>query len=142
MKRYIQASGLTKQKQLDIINATNPAPDGYTWIRTIEDIQTFQEAYNNDIDGYVAGGGFTEDYTVEDMDRALQTGKITVYSSYPIVNGNFVTPSKMEAQSYSGWESGVYCAEVHLDDIAWIDVDQGQVATDRTISYTRLRPSR
>ena len=140
MKRYVRASGLSKQEQLDIINKTNPAPDGYTWIRALEDIQTFQEAYDNDIDGYVAYGGFTEDYTTEDMDKALQTGKITVYSSYPIENGNFVTPSRMEAQSYAGFNSAVYCAEVNLDDIAWIDVDQGQVATDRKIPYRMVHP--
>ena len=139
MKRYIRAS-LSKQEQFDIIQATNPhhSEIDFTWIRSVDDIQTFQEAYDNDIDGYVSGGGFTEDYTTENMDEALKTGKITVYSSHPIENGAFVTPSKMEALlSYGGGQG--YMAEVNLDDIAWIDVDQGMVATDRKISYYPVR---
>lgn len=138
MLRYIRAASLSKEEQFDIIQTNNPAPESnYTWIRSIDDIKTFQEAYAEDVDGYVAAGGFTEDYTTEDMDQALRTGKITVYSSYPIENGNFVTPSKMEANAYGGgW---VYAAVVNLSDIAWIDVDQGQVATDRKISYSRIR---
>ena len=68
------------------------------------------------------------------MDEALSTGKITVYSSHPIENGAFVTPSKMEALLGYGGGRG-YAANVLLSDIAWIDVDQGMVATDRKISY-------
>lgn len=140
MKRYIRATTLSKQEQFDIIQATNPRRSeiNFTWINSIDDIQTFQEAYDNDIDGYVSGGGFTEDYTVEDMAEALRAGKITVYSSHPIENGTFVTPSKMEALlSYGGGQG--YMAEVNLDDIAWIDVDQGQVATNKKISYRPVR---
>lgn len=137
MKRYIRAS-LSKQEQFDIIQATNPAPEAnYTWIRSVDDIKTFSEAYYDDVDGYAASG-FTDDYTAEDIKRVLDTGKVTVYSSYPIVNGTFVTPSKMEAIYSYGGGSG-YAADLDVSDIAWIDVDQGQVATNKKISYRPVR---
>lgn len=136
MKLYIRAS-LSKEEQFQIIYETNPAPEEiYTWIRSVDDIQTFQEAFENNRDGY--SEGFTEDYTAEDMLAAIRTGKITVYSSYPIENGKFVTPSYMEAKSYGG-SYGVYTATVDLDDIAWIDVDQGQVATNKKINYKKIK---
>ena len=141
MKRYIKTSTtLSKQEQFDIIQTANPAPSNginYTWIRSVDDIQTFQEAVANDIDGYVTEG-FTEDYTAEDIQNALKTGNIVVYSSYPIKNGVFVTPSKMEAVYGYGGGKG-YAACVRLSDIAWIDVDQGQVATNRKIDYYPVR---
>lgn len=137
MKRYIlSATTLSKQEQFDRIQETNPAPEAnYTWIRDVSDIKTFQEAFIENVDGY--SDGFTDDFTREDMEEAIRTGKIMVYSSYPIENGTFVTPSKMEAiYSYGGGRG--YAAEVLLSDIAWIDVDQGQVATDRKINYRRV----
>lgn len=136
MKRYIRAS-LSKQEQFDIIQATNPAPEtNYTWIRSVNDIKTFSEAYYDNVDGYA--DGFTDDYTAEDIKRVLDTGKVTVYSSHPIVNGTFVTPSKMEAVYSYGGGSG-YAADLDVSDIAWIDVDQGQVATNKKISYIPVR---
>lgn len=115
-----------KQKQLDIILENNPANDDYhTWIRTIDDIKTFQEAYDEwETEGYEQ---FTEDFTKEDMQKALSTGKITVYSSYPIKEGIFVSPSRMEAYYYSG-DGKVYSKDVSLEDVAWIDEGQGQYA--------------
>ncbi len=59
--------------------------------------------------------------------EALDTGKIKVYSSYPIEQGIFVTPSKTEAKSYSG-TGKVYSKEISLEDVAWIDPTQGQYA--------------
>ena len=61
------------------------------------------------------------------MKKALKTRKITVYSSYNIKPGTFVTPSKMEAQNYAG-SSKVYFKTVNLEDVAWIDPFQGQYA--------------
>lgn len=58
---------------------------------------------------------------------ALEKGSIRVYSSYPIKDGIFVTPSIMEAQSYSG-DGKVYSKIVNLNDVAWIDPTQGQYA--------------
>ena len=58
---------------------------------------------------------------------AVKNGKVTVYSSYPIGNGVFVTPSRMEAESYSA-NGKVYSKTVNVDDVAWIDPTQGQYA--------------
>ncbi len=52
---------MDKQKQLDIILSTNPACDDlHTWIRTIEDILTFDELFP---DGLY---DITPDFTVTD----------------------------------------------------------------------------
>lgn len=109
-----------RQKQFDVIQNSNPMLDGYhTGIRSVEDILTFEEAMREEI--------FTPDYTEEDAQNALQKGSITVYSSNPISQGSFVTPSKMEAQSYSA-DGNVYSKEVSLKDVAWIDSLEGQYA--------------
>ncbi len=124
---------MDKQKQLDIILSTNPAEDElHTWIRTTEDILTFEELFP---DGLLYDA--TPDFTVSDIQQALTTGKITVYSSKPIENGNFVTPSKLEAASYSGDET-VYMAHIDVSDVAWIDETQGQLATDKMVEYERI----
>lgn len=123
---------MTKQQQLDIILASNPADKdlGYhTWIRSIDDILTFQEAVNFD------GGDVAPDFTEDDAQNALQYGKITVYSSYPIKQGTFVTPSKMIAQEYAGGRNAnVYQKLVQLDEVAWIDSEQGQYTGIGTIN--------
>ena len=117
-----------KQQQLDIILNNNPAEDNYhTWIRNIDDIKTFEESLqDNDYAGWETDG-FIPDYDANIVKQALKTGKITVYSSYPIEQGIFVTPSKMEAESYSG-NGKIYSKEVNLKDVAWIDPTQGQYA--------------
>ncbi len=121
-----------KKAQLNIILATNPAEDDlHTWVRTVDDILTFDELFR---DGLY---DVTPDFTVQDIQNVLNTGKVTVYSSKPIKNGNFVTPSKMEAASYSGDET-IYTAEVDVSDVAWIDESQGQLATDKNVDYTRI----
>lgn len=117
-----------KQQQLDIILNNNPSEDNYhTWIRNIDDIKTFEESLqDNDYAGWEIDG-FIPDYDANIVKQALKTGKITVYSSYPIEQGIFVTPSKMEAESYSG-NGKIYSKEVNLKDVAWIDPTQGQYA--------------
>lgn len=126
---------LTKSQQLDIVLKSNPAEDDeHTWIREESDILTYPEAieatFGDDIDD------FTPDFTAADIKKALKTGKITVYSSYPIKNGIFVTPSAMEAASYSG-NGIIYTATVDLGDVAWIDEGQGQLATENKIDYLK-----
>ncbi len=119
-----------KQNQLEIIKNNNPAEDDYhTWIRNIDDIKTFEETLNDsDYKEYFeAGEDFDETYTAEMAKKALETGKITVYSSYPIEQGIFVSPSRMEAESYSG-NGKVYSKQVNINDVAWIDPTQGQYA--------------
>lgn len=115
-----------KKKQLDIIEKNNKMQDDYhTGIRKIEDIKTLAETLeDSDWQGYEE---FNPDYTKKMADEALKTGKITVYSSYPIEQGVFVSPSKMEAESYSG-NGKVYSKEININDVAWIDPTQGQYA--------------
>ena len=118
-----------KQAQFDIIQATNPAPDDYhTWIRSPDDILTFSEAIAQNIEDYGELGDDTPDWTAEMMLAAQRDGSVVVYSSYPIEDGTFVTPSKMEAQSYAGRSSKVYSKRVSLDEVAWIETLQGQYA--------------
>lgn len=114
-----------KQKQLDIINETNPAPNTYsTWIRSVDDIKTLAETLEDDEWDYEE---FNPNLTREDIQNAIESGEITVYSSYPIENGVFVSPSRMEAESCSG-NGNVYEKTVDINDVAWIDPTQGQYA--------------
>lgn len=116
-----------KEEQLDIINKSNQMHDEYhTGVRNVDDIKTFEEAVSD------SDAPFTPDYTKEDAESALKAGEITVYSSKPIENGVFVTPSKMEAENYAGGEK-VYSKKVPISDVAWIDAIEGQ--------YARLRAS-
>lgn len=115
----------TKRDQLDVINETNPAPNTYsTWIRTVEDIKTLSETLDDPDWDY---DEFNPDLTRADIQKAIRNGEITVYSSKPIENGVFVTPSRMEAESYSA-DGKVYEKVVSIDDVAWIDPTQGQYA--------------
>jgi len=115
---------LHKKKQLEIILNNNPSLDEiHTWIRKEEDIKTAEEAFNESIESDES----TPDFKKEDMENALKEGSVIIYSSYPIKDGVFVTPSKMEAQSYAG-KKDVFSKKVNLDDIAWIDGLQGQFA--------------
>lgn len=120
-----------KAAQLEIVLMANPAHDEYhTWIRTVDDILTFAEAL--EADGAAEGDSWTPDYSYEDAAEALESGEITVYSSYPIDQGIFVTPSRMEAQSYAGGRNArVYSRRVRLGQVAWIDGMQGQFADVR-----------
>lgn len=115
-----------KKKQFEIIQKTNPKHDtfsSHTWIENINDIKTGDESFNQ---GIQEDGG-TPDFTVADMKKALSNGEVMVYSSFPIRNGIFVTPSKMEAKNYAG-SGQVYSKKVKLSEVAWIDEIQGQYA--------------
>ena len=115
-----------KQKQLEIINLNNPAPNEYsTWIRSEKDIKTFAEALSDP--EWAEYDEYEPDYTKQMAEKALKNGEIEVYSSYPIKQGVFVSPSKMEAESYSG-SGKIYEKTVKLSDVAWIDPTQGQYA--------------
>ena len=117
-----------KQKQLNIILKVNPATNDYnTWIRTVDDIQTFEETLSDGDMALEKDEDYYPDYTYDMVLMALNTGKITVYSSYPIEQGIFVTPSRMEAEAYAGGGK-VYSKTVNLSDVAWIDPTQGQYA--------------
>ena len=115
-----------KQQQLEIINATNPAwSDSYTWIRKVEDIHSLEETI--ELSDWKEYDEYDPDLTRGDIENAIQTGKITVYSSHPIQNGAFVTPSLMEAETYAG-DGKIYKKTVNIADVAWIDPTQGQYA--------------
>ena len=125
---------LFKEQQLDIIQKTNPMLDDYhTGIRIVDDIKTFKEAY--DIAKKEAlDGGWDEyasypDITNDMIENSLKTGEITVYSSNDIKNGTFVTPSYEQALEYAGNDtSKVKSKKVKVDDVAWINLDEGQYA--------------
>lgn len=123
---------MNKGEQLQIILSTNPAEDEiHTWIRSVDDILTFDEIWADGI------YDVTPDFTEKDIEKVLKSRKITVYSSKPIENGIFVTPSKLEGASYSGDET-IYTADVDVTDVAWIDESQGQLATDKVVKYKRI----
>lgn len=113
-----------KEKQFEIIKENNPMLDTYhQGIREPSDIMDIEEAFNqNDIDNYAY-----PDFTKEDGKKALESGYVTIYSSKPIENGTFVSPSKMMAQDYAG-SGKVYSQKVKLEDVAWIDGNEGQYA--------------
>lgn len=111
-----------KQKQLNIIQENNKMQDDYhTGIRNIEDIKTFEEAIH-DNESFVYG-----DYSFEDAQKDLERGKVTVYSSKPITQGGFVSTSKNMAKDYAG-NGKIYSKEVSINDVAWINGDEGQYA--------------
>lgn len=113
-----------KAAQLAVIEQSNPfnaALGAHTWIRGTEDILTYREA----IDNFGGVDDVTPDFRAGDVQRALDSGYMTVYSSYPITHGTFVTPSYMEARNYAG-DGHVYSKRVPLDDVAWLDEVQGQ----------------
>lgn len=118
-----------KQKQLEIIEKVNPAPDTYhTWIRKVEDIKTLAETLEDS--DWADGDEFNPDLTRDMIEEAIESGEITVYSSYPIEQGVFVSPSYMEAASYSG-DGNVYEKTVSIDAVAWIDPTQGMYANTK-----------
>lgn len=119
---------ILKLQQYTIISEFNPAPNTYqTWIRSIDDVKNFEETLKDSDWEDWEQNGFDESYSAQDVEDALITGKITVYSSYPIEQGVFVTPSFMEAKSYSS-DGNIYSKEVDLNAVAWIDPTQGQYA--------------
>lgn len=130
--RYSLKNKDRKQAQLDIILKTNPMLDDYhTGIRKVEDIKTLGESVEearSEAEKY----GDDEwsaypDITNNMLQNALETGEITIYSSKPIKNGVFVTPSYMQASDYAGG-GNVYEKTVPLTDVAWINTDEGQYA--------------
>lgn len=122
-----------KQRQLETILDSNPMRDNYhTGVRAVEDIKTFEEALAEPEWDY---DEFDPDYTRAMAEDALKKGKIKVYSSYPIEAGAFVTPSRMEAESYAG-RNRVYEKTVALGDVAWIDPTQGQFAPAQKERYS------
>ncbi len=119
-----------KAAQFAIIRDSNAADDAYhTWIRSASEIKTLSETLADP--EWAEYDEYDPDYTRQMAEDAVKNGKVTVYSSYPIGNGVFVTPSRMEAESYSA-NGKVYSKTVNVDDVAWIDPTQGQYAPTNT----------
>ena len=115
-----------KAAQFEVIQNSNAADDDYhTWIRSAAEIKTLSETLADP--EWAEYDEYDPDYTRQMAENAVKNGKVTVYSSYPIGNGVFVTPSRMEAESYSA-NGKVYSKTVNVDDVAWIDPTQGQYA--------------
>lgn len=115
-----------KEKQFDIIQKNNAMTDDYhTGIRKPSDIKSPEEAFKTAVS---ADEDFLyPDFTQADAEKALASGKITIYSSKPIGEGGFVSPSAMMAQDYAGGGQ-VYSMTVNINDVAWIDSNEGQFA--------------
>lgn len=122
-----------KQAQYEVIKRTNPMTDDYhVGIRSADDIKTFAETINDD-ESFVWG-----DYSREDARRDLAKNEITIYSSYPIENGVFVSTSRRQAQEYAGGRGAkVYERTVPLDYVAWINGDEGQFAITDVVGKKR-----
>lgn len=117
-------------EQYKITQQYNPMHDDYhTGIRKPSDIVTWEQAIKNSS----AEGTFTwGDFSKADAEKALARGKITIYSSYPIKQGVFVSTSKVQAEQYAGGVGKrVYSRTVPLEDVAWINGDEGQFAKVR-----------
>lgn len=128
LKSNVEETKEHKQAQYELIQKTNPKDESInkyaTWIDKPSDVRTFREALEED-GGY--WDGVAPDFTADDIQKALKSGYVTVYSTYPIKNGVFVSPSRMEAESY-GVRDKIHSKRVALTDVAWIDAGQGQYA--------------
>lgn len=115
-----------KAKQLDIVQKYNPMHDDeHVGIREIGDIKTAKEAFDPDDDENFA----YPDFSYEDAQKALRYNRMMIYSSYPIEQGTFVTPSEMMAKDYAGGQNkSVHMKYVDVDEVAWINSDEGQYA--------------
>ena len=118
-----------KVQQCALIQKSNPPFNDYsTWIRKPEDILDFSEMMNQAMQDYNEYGDFMyPDLDSDIYNHAAQSGIITIYSSYPIKPGIFVTPSRMCAEEYTGYGK-IFSKTVPVDDVAWIDSSQGQYA--------------
>ena len=118
-----KAPQVGKAAQFETIKKLNPMTNEYnTGIRSVDDIKTYKEAFD-DPESFVY-----PDYSKADAQKALTSGKVTIYSSKPLDsnNGQFVTPSKMQASDYAG-SGKVYSKKVNIKDVAWINGDEGQL---------------
>ena len=122
-----------KNKQFEIIQENNPMTDDYhVGIRSPKDIKTWEEAIEDD-ESFSWG-----DFSKKDAEKALKDGEITIYSSYDIKQGTFVSTSKRQAEEYAGGQgSKVYEKKVPLNEVAWINGDEGQYAKISSLSSNK-----
>lgn len=124
LEKDIKDAPKDKLEQYEIIKENNPMLDDYhTGIRSPKDIKTWDEIIDDE-DSFTWG-----DFTKEDAKKALEKGTIIIYSSYPIKQGTFVSTSKIQAEEYAGGRGNkVYSKEIPLNEVAWINGDEGQYA--------------
>ena len=124
LEKDIKNAPKDKLEQYEIIKENNPMLDDYhVGIRSPKDIKNWEEVINDE-ESFAWG-----DFTKEDAEKALKKGSITVYSSYPIRQGTFVSTSKIQAEEYAGGKGNkVYSKEIPLSEVAWINGDEGQYA--------------
>jgi hypothetical protein len=117
-----------KKAQVEIIKKHNPKDydinPGATWVESVDDIQTWDEAMNDEWS--YKDSDVDPDFTWKDAQEAKKKGYVMVYSSKPIKQGTFVSPSRMIAVSYGN--DHPYSKKVKLEDVAWIDLSEGQFA--------------
>lgn len=127
LEEELKTQPAAKVEQYKIVQETNPMQDDYhVGIRKPSDIRTWAEAVKaaSDDDAFAWG-----DFSKADAEKALKTGKITIYSSYPIKQGVFVSTSKVQSEQYAGGTGAkVYSKTVPIEDVAWINGDEGQFA--------------
>lgn len=118
------SNSVDKNKQLEIILKNNPMRDNYhQGIRSVDDIKTWEEAMKDD------ESFFWGDFSEEDAKESLKSGMIIIYSSKPIQQGGFVSTSKIQAEEYAGGKGKmIYSKKVPLNEVAWINGDEGQYA--------------
>ena len=116
-----------KNAQFQVIQNNNPMFDDYhVGIRSPKDIKTFSQAIEDE-ESFAWG-----DYTKQDAERDLARDRVTIYSSYPIKQGVFVSTSRIQAEQYAGGEGNqVYSKTVRPEKVAWISGDEGQYASVR-----------
>lgn len=126
LEEELKTQPTEKVEQYKIIEKTNPMQDDYhVGIRKPSDIKTWKEVMDSKDEESFQWGDFSK----KDAEKALKTGKVTVYSSKPIEDGNFVSTSKVQAEQYAGGKGNkIYTKEVDLSDVAWINGDEGQFA--------------
>ena len=124
LEKDIENAPKDKLEQYEIIKENNPMLDDYhVGIRSPKDIKNWEEVINDE-ESFAWG-----DFTKEDAEKALKKGSVTVYSSYPIRQGTFVSTSKIQAEEYAGGKGNkVYSKEIPLSEVAWINGDEGQYA--------------
>lgn len=128
LNKEIEESIPLKREQYKIVQENNPMNDElHVGIRSPKDIKTFDEVIEDE-ESFVWG-----DFSKEDAQKALDSGEITIYSSYPIKQGVFVSTSKVQAEQYAGGEGKkIYSKTVPLNEVAWINGDEGQYAKVNT----------
>lgn len=124
LNKEIEEATPLKREQYKIVQENNPMNDElHVGIRSPKDIKTFDEVIEDE-ESFVWG-----DFNKEDAQKALDSGEITIYSSYPIEQGVFVSTSLRQAQEYAGGDANkVYSKTVPLNEVAWISGDEGQYA--------------